>query len=201
MYFFAPIIFTIQIFAQSQENRIALVIGNSSYYENHAQLKNPKNDANAMEMALQNVGFDVEKIIDGSKEQIENAIRRYTKKLKDCDLNVFYYAGHGFQIDGQNYIVPIDARIEDKADGTATLETFMNYDNNETAWKLGRLLDLQIKSANKLLKWQKFVYDEKNLKEKWNCLEDRSSWPSGTSTSWSPSRPDAPQPGSAAPPP
>lgn len=94
-------------------NRIALVIGNSKYM-NVNQLKNPQNDANDMAIILDKLGFKVIKYLDLNLIQIENAVRQFLIELDEYSAGLFYYAGHGMQIDGKNYIVPIDCEIRDK---------------------------------------------------------------------------------------
>lgn len=93
------------------ENRIALVIGNSSYP--NAPLKNPVNDALLVTSTLRNLGFDVLSITDASRSQIRNAIIEFGDKLvENKGVGLFYYAGHGIQANGVNYIVPVDAEIQ-----------------------------------------------------------------------------------------
>ncbi len=94
-------------------NRIALVIGNSKYMH-VKQLKNPQNDANDLATIFEKLGFKVVKYLDLNLIQIENAVRRFLLDLDEYSTGLFYYAGHGMQIDGKNYIVPIDCEIRDK---------------------------------------------------------------------------------------
>jgi len=93
-----------------EEKRIALVIGNSNY-GSKSSLKNPLNDANLMASTLQIMGFDVIKRIDADKKTMESAIREFTEKLPQYNVALFYYAGHGNQVDGTNYIIPTDAML------------------------------------------------------------------------------------------
>lgn len=94
-------------------DRMALVIGNSKYI--HVKtLKNPQNDANDIEKVLKKLGFKVYKYLDLNLSQLEAVIRQYLKELDEYSTGLFYYAGHGMQIDGKNYIVPIDCEIKDK---------------------------------------------------------------------------------------
>jgi hypothetical protein len=96
--------------------RVALIIGNANYNDKNAVLKNPKNDANAMESKLLSLGFKVIKATDATQSVMKAKIREFGNELKNNKIGLFYYAGHGFQIEGTNYLVPIDATIEDKAD-------------------------------------------------------------------------------------
>ncbi len=96
------------------EKRLALVIGNSVYGETN--LKNPVNDANLIEGTLKNLGFEVIKRINASKTDMENAIKMFSKKLPDYNVTLFYYAGHGIQVEGMNYLIPVDAVMKEKTD-------------------------------------------------------------------------------------
>lgn len=97
------------------ERRLALVIGNSSYV-NGASLKNPVNDANLMEATLKGLGFDVIKQINSGRDAMLNAIREFSKKLLSYNVALFYFAGHGLQVDGINYLIPTNAKLENKDD-------------------------------------------------------------------------------------
>ena len=97
------------------EKRLALVFGNSDY-ANGTSLKNPKNDADLMEATLKDLGFTVMKQINAGKDAMENAIRDFSRRLPEYNVALFYYAGHGVQVDGVNYLIPIDAKLENKVD-------------------------------------------------------------------------------------
>ena len=97
------------------ERRLALIIGNSNYV-NGASLKNPVNDANLMEATLKGLGFDVIKQINSGRDAMINAIREFSKKLLSYNVALFYFAGHGLQVDGINYLIPINAKLENKDD-------------------------------------------------------------------------------------
>jgi uncharacterized caspase-like protein len=97
------------------EKRVALVIGNSTY-QHTVPLKNPSNDASDMAGKLRQLGFEV---IDGtnlSKAEMEQRIRTFAAKLSGADVGLFFYAGHGLQVDGKNFLAPIDARLKSDAD-------------------------------------------------------------------------------------
>ena len=87
------------------KDHIALVVGNTNYPD--MPLKNPVNDANAVAAAFENMGFIVEKVLDADREGMAQAIDRFSAKLKTARVAVFYFAGHGMQVDGQNYLIPI----------------------------------------------------------------------------------------------
>ena len=98
---------------QSQEQRVALVIGNGQY-QNNAILVNPANDASDMATALKEDGFTVTLLIDASRKEMEQAMRSFGNSLKNPDaVGLFYYSGHGAQADGANYLIPVDADIQE----------------------------------------------------------------------------------------
>ncbi len=101
--------------AHAAERRLALVIGNSAY--SFGALDNPKNDAALMAKALKGVGFEVTELIDADQKTMKKAMLDFGRSLRDSDsVGLFYYAGHGVQVDGENYLVPVDANIRDEAD-------------------------------------------------------------------------------------
>ena len=89
--------------------RVALVIGNASYKE--APLRNPVNDARAVAATLENLGFEVIRVENASKAAMERAIIEFTGRLDEDTSGLFYYAGHGVQVRGRNYLVPVNATI------------------------------------------------------------------------------------------
>jgi uncharacterized caspase-like protein len=96
----------------SAEKRVALVIGNSGY-QNVARLGNPANDASAMTEILKGAGFDlVESRRDLNTSEMRRALRDFSDKARDADVAVVYYAGHGIEVDGANYLIPVDAVLE-----------------------------------------------------------------------------------------
>ncbi|MCX6328351.1 MAG: caspase family protein, partial [Bacteroidia bacterium] len=97
------------------EKRLALIIGNSDY-KNSATLKNPVNDANLMEGTLKDIGFEVIKHLNAGKDEMMSAIREFENKIANYNVALFYYAGHGNQVDGKNYLIPIDAKLEKPTD-------------------------------------------------------------------------------------
>lgn len=100
------------------ENRMALVIGNSAY-ETVAALPNPANDAKAMTDLLNSAGFEVVSAPNLSQSEMRLAISNFASMVgaKGPDtVALVFYAGHGVQVDGENYLVPIDARIQREAD-------------------------------------------------------------------------------------
>jgi len=96
------------------ERRIALVIGNSAY--NSGPLKNPVNDATAMAAQLQKLGFTVILKKNASLRGMEDALTDFGDRLKRGGVGLFFYAGHGLQVGGANYLVPIGAKINRESD-------------------------------------------------------------------------------------
>lgn len=99
----------------STDKRVALVIGNADY-TNGQPLKNPVNDAVLMSNTLKEMGFEVILRTNANKSTMEQSVREFSKKLPYCNVALFYYAGHGVQVEGINYIIPIDAQLNTKED-------------------------------------------------------------------------------------
>ena len=97
------------------EKRVALVIGNAAY-EHVPRLANPSNDAADMAGKLRALGFDVTEGIDLAKRDMEESIRSFADKLSGADVALFYYAGHGLQVDQRNFLAPIDAELKSESD-------------------------------------------------------------------------------------
>jgi len=99
----------------SSNRRIALVIGNGAY-TSAPPLKNPPNDARDMATTLKGLGFDVATGINVSQRDMKRLIREFGMKLKGGGSGLFYYAGHGVQSKGRNYLIPVDAIIQSEAE-------------------------------------------------------------------------------------
>lgn len=100
----------------ASEKRTALVIGNAEYVRVPA-LRNPKNDAIDIASTLKKFDFEVELLTDISEEEMAIAIREFGDRLKkNGGVGLFYYAGHGLQLDGKNFLVPTDADIRRSSD-------------------------------------------------------------------------------------
>ena len=98
------------------DKRVALVIGNSAY-QNVPSLPNPINDATAIAELLGNAGFDVvDSRADLGIAVIRRAIREFADLARDADIAVVYYAGHGIEVDGTNYLIPVDAILQRDTD-------------------------------------------------------------------------------------
>ena len=94
--------------------RVALVIGNSKYV--HAvELPNPANDARLIASTLRNAGFEVIEGVDQDNAGMHGLISKFTEQSYDADLAVIFYAGHGMQVDGKNFLIPVDAELTSPA--------------------------------------------------------------------------------------
>jgi uncharacterized caspase-like protein len=98
------------------EKRVALVIGNSAY-QNVVQLTNPANDAAVITEMFKKANFEiVESRRDLKNIEMRRALREFTDKAHDADIAIVYYAGHGIEVDGTNYLIPIDAALQRDTD-------------------------------------------------------------------------------------
>jgi uncharacterized caspase-like protein len=98
--------------------RVALVIGNSDY-RNIGRLDNPSNDARLLAEALRSLGFELVgngPQLDLDKTGFDSAVQNFGNRLQGADVGLFYYAGHGVQVRGQNYLVPVSANPSKEAD-------------------------------------------------------------------------------------
>jgi Caspase domain len=101
--------------AAHADKRVALVIGNSAY-QNTGELRNPSNDAADVTAALRRLGFQVTDGRDLDKRAMERSIRQFGLSLEGADVALFFYAGHGIQVGGQNHLIPVDARLAGEGD-------------------------------------------------------------------------------------
>jgi uncharacterized caspase-like protein len=115
VYILAALLFmsssAIEAAAESAGRRVALVIGNSAY-QHTTLLTNPRNDAADLAAVLRKLGFEIVSGVDLDKAAMDRTVRSFADKLAGASLGVFFYAGHGLQVDGHNYLVPIDAKLE-----------------------------------------------------------------------------------------
>ncbi|MDD5392233.1 MAG: SUMF1/EgtB/PvdO family nonheme iron enzyme [Thiothrix sp.] len=96
--------------AEADGKRVALVIGNQAYAD--SPLRNPVNDADKMAEALRGLGFEVMKATNLDQKGIKAAIRRFGERLDSNSVGLFYFSGHGTQVGGKNYLIPIGAEIQ-----------------------------------------------------------------------------------------
>jgi cell division septation protein DedD len=120
------------------EDRNALVIGNGDYVKGIPPLVNPVNDAQSMTRALTKLGFHVTSRINASRSDMRAAVREFEDRLGHGGVGLFFYAGHGLQIDGENYLVPIDADVKRK------------YDVNDQCLKVSYILGAMEEAQNRL---------------------------------------------------
>src|ERR1700692_3168561 len=94
------------------EKRVALVMGNSAY-QNVNRLANPTNDSGAMSEIFKGAGFDVVELKRDLKvAEMRRILRDFSDTVRDADVAIVYFAGHGIEIDGTNYMIPVDAALE-----------------------------------------------------------------------------------------
>jgi tetratricopeptide (TPR) repeat protein len=113
------------------EKRVALVIGNGRYET--GPLRNPVNDANLVAATLRELGFEVISRTDVNLQQMGAAVREFSRKINNGSIGLFYYAGHGMQSAGRNFLIPVGAQIE--AEGDVVLEAL---DLNSVLEQMGR---------------------------------------------------------------
>ncbi|GAK57617.1 uncharacterized protein containing caspase domain-protein [Candidatus Vecturithrix granuli] len=119
----------------NSKRQLALVIGNANYLND--PLSNPINDAHAMSKVLENLRFEVITYENVNQSDMKRAIDEFGQKLKNYDVGLFFYSGHGVQVNGENYLIPVDANPRNEAD--------IEYDGVN----VGRVL-AKMKNANSL---------------------------------------------------
>jgi hypothetical protein len=97
------------------QKRVALIVGNAAYV-NASALANPVNDAGDIAAALTGVGFQVVLGTDLSKPAFDTKVREFARALDKADVALFFYAGHGLQVTGRNYLLPVDAKLQIERD-------------------------------------------------------------------------------------
>lgn len=95
--------------------RVALVYGNGNY-QNAPKLANPANDAALIAASLKQVGFTVISVRDGDQQAMQKGLEEFGRKSQNADIALFYFAGHGIQVGGRNWLIPVDANIESSTD-------------------------------------------------------------------------------------
>lgn len=118
--FFAIFLLACSVLSPAHANevgeRVALVVGNSAY--SAAPLDNPKNDASAMATLLADAGFQVDRQLDAGQADLRKAVALFGQQIRSDKVKfaIFYYAGHGMQLDWRNYLIPVDARVRSAED-------------------------------------------------------------------------------------
>lgn len=114
-----------------QPRRLALVIGNGAYKT--APLRNPVNDSQDMASTLRKLGFEVIHRKNAGQESMKLAILDFGRRLRKGGIGLFYFAGHGIQVNGRNYLIPVDAKIESESD--------VEFDGVDAGRVLGKMED------------------------------------------------------------
>src|SRR5882724_3851455 len=96
--------------------RTALVIGNAAYGTEVGPLRNPGNDATDIAAALRQLGFEVTLVLDANRQRLEEAVEAFSRQLRRGGVGLFYFSGHGAQVEGTNYLIPVGARLAQTAD-------------------------------------------------------------------------------------
>ena len=96
------------------QKRVALVIGNNEYKE--APLRNPTHDAEDIANVLRGLGFTVQTKINADQRQMEEAVGEFVREIQNGDVGLFYFSGHGVQVSGDNYLIPVGGSIETETD-------------------------------------------------------------------------------------
>ena len=139
MLWFGQVVFPSVLSAQE---RLALVVGNSSYSALGA-LSNPSNDARDVAAALGRLGFSTTTVLDAKLTELNGALRAFGRRTRGADVALVFYAGHGIELNGENYLVPVDAQLE--------LDTDVRYEtvtlDNVLAATAGAALQLVILDA------------------------------------------------------
>ncbi len=126
--FFLAALMALIAFSAAAE-RFALVIGNGGYKT--AALANPPNDAALTASAMRDAGFNVTTVVDADQTKMKQVIRAFSERVRSAgpdSVAAFYYAGHGVQVDGKNYLIPVNATISAKPD--------LEYETIEAQWVL-----------------------------------------------------------------
>lgn len=127
------IFMTVSTTCAGAAQKVALVIGNAEYRD--APLRNPANDANDISKNLKKCGFKVLTYINADLRTMEDAIDQFYRELRDSDTALFYYAGHGIQVHGSNYLIPVGERITSKSD--------VKYMSVDVGRVMGKMADAQ----------------------------------------------------------
>ncbi len=126
-----PVAETTKVAFTTSERRTALVIGNAMYRAD--PLRNAVNDATDISATLRQLGFEVIELHDADHQQMEEGVEQFTRQLGRGGAGLFYFSGHGVQVNGLNYLVPVDARISRESD--------IKYQSVQVDWVLDRMRD------------------------------------------------------------
>lgn len=118
---------------------LAVIIGNNNYHEG-AKLTNANNDAICIKQVFERLGYDIIDKLDCSSSDYIDILSEYEERIKDYDATIFYYAGHGFELDGENYLPAIDCQIPPAN----------KYEAGRFSIRITELLDIYINNSNKV---------------------------------------------------
>lgn len=118
---------------------LALVIGNNQYFPKH-KLDNPINDATSIKQIFEKLGYDVIFKTDGNSQNIVDLLTEFEDRLKNYDASIFFFAGHGFEVEGENYLAFTECQIDNLS----------SYHCNQSCIKLTDLLNIYKKQSNKI---------------------------------------------------
>lgn len=118
---------------------LALVIGNNNYFQKH-KLNNPINDATSIKQVFEKLGYDVIFKTDGNSQNIVDLLTEFEDRLKNYDASIFFFAGHGFEVEGENYLAFTECQIDNLS----------SYHCNQSCIKLTDLLNIYKKNSKKI---------------------------------------------------
>jgi hypothetical protein len=101
--------------AAGAQTKVALVVGNGAY-RGVSPLTNPTNDARDVGASFERLGFEVRRVVDGSFDDMRRALLEFNRKARSAEVAIVYFAGHGIEVGGENYLIPIDAELKTDID-------------------------------------------------------------------------------------
>ncbi len=107
--------------AWAAERRVALVVGNAAYNAASMSLSNPRNDAEDISAVLKELDFRVVTAINATRRDMELKLQEFARLAVDADAALFFYAGHAMQYQGRNFLMPVDAQLEDESTPAAII--------------------------------------------------------------------------------
>ena len=114
--FLSVLVLTFWVGTALADKRVALIVGNGQYTRITPKLVNPVNDAHDLAQALASIGFDVILRTDVGKREFDDALIEFSRRARNADTALFYYAGHGLQHNGKNFFLPTDIEVQDEFD-------------------------------------------------------------------------------------
>ena len=129
----------------STSRRVALVIGNSDYSNEIGRLANPTRDASAIANALTRTGFEVSLLQNVSREDMRRAVFEFDRNLRDSDVGLFYYAGHAVQVNGRNFMIPTEAKLNISSSRPDVIADYVELETVEINEVLARMGNAEAK--------------------------------------------------------